>query len=127
MRAPMLKNNLCFFGVLLVLTPVALAAGDPTRGAALYDQRCGACHSVDNNRVGPAHRGVYGRRAGMAPDYAYSAALRSSNVVWSDVTLDRWLTNPEKLIPGQLMNYSVASAQDRSDLIAFLKSVSPTH
>ncbi|MBV8658305.1 MAG: c-type cytochrome [Burkholderiales bacterium] len=123
----MLKNNLCFFGVLLVLTPVALAAGDPTRGAALYDQRCGACHSVDNNRVGPAHRGVYGRRAGMAPDYAYSAALRSSNVVWSDVTLDRWLTNPEKLIPGQLMNYSVASAQDRSDLIAFLKSVSPTH
>ena len=63
----------------------------------------------------------------MAPDYAYSAALRSSNVVWSDVTLDRWLANPEKLIPGQLMNYSVASTQDRSDLIAFLKSVSPSH
>jgi len=123
----MWKNNLRFFSVLLVLTPAALAAGDPTRGAALYDQRCGACHSVDHNRVGPAHRGVYGRRAGMAPDYAYSAALRSSNVVWSDVTLDRWLANPEKLIPGQLMNYSVASTQDRSDLIAFLKSVSPSH
>jgi cytochrome c len=100
------------------------AAGDATRGEQLYESRCMACHSLDTNRVGPMHRGVYGRKAGSVPDFAYSVALTSSPIVWLDTTLNRWLTNPEALIPGQRMNIRVLSADDRADLIAFLRRAS---
>jgi cytochrome c len=97
------------------------AGGGATRGEQLYESRCMACHSLDANRVGPMHRGVYGRKAGSVPDFAYSVALTSSPIVWSDTTLNRWLTDPEALIPGQRMNIRVLSADDRADLIAFLR------
>ena len=101
------------------------AAGDATRGQELYESRCIACHSVDQSRVGPAHKGVFGRRAGRVVGYDYSAALKASKVVWSEKTLDAWLSNPERLIPGQKMGYMVTEAVDRADLIAYLKKVSP--
>jgi cytochrome c len=109
--------------LLQMFTLPAFAGPDAVRGKELYESRCIACHSVDQNRVGPAHQGVFGRRAGLAVDYDYSAALKSSKLVWSDKTLDAWLTNPERLIPGQKMGYSVAEAQDRADLIAYLKKL----
>jgi cytochrome c len=99
-------------------------AADAARGAALYESKCGGCHALDENRYGPAHRGVFGRKAGSAPGYAYSSAVAASGVVWSAETLDRWLSDPEKLIPGQKMNVSVAAAQDRLDLIAYLQAQS---
>lgn len=107
-------------GAVPVVADTARAA-DPVRGQQLYESRCGACHSLDDNRVGPAHRGVYGRHAGRAKDYEYSTAVAKSKVVWTEVTLDQWLRNPEKQIPGQKMGYSVLDAQDRADVIAYLK------
>ncbi|HTD91769.1 MAG TPA: c-type cytochrome [Burkholderiales bacterium] len=102
----------------------SLAAGDAANGAQLYEQRCGGCHAVDANRVGPLHRNVFGRKAGAAPAYDYSPALRNSTVRWGEVTLNAWLSDPEKFIPGQRMGYAVNDAGDRSDLIAYLRSVS---
>lgn len=99
----------------------ARAAGDAERGRELYPTRCGACHSLDHNGVGPAHRGAFGRAAGQAKGYAYSEALKYSKLVWGDETLDRWLTDPEQAVPGQRMGVSVPEAQDRADLIAYLK------
>jgi cytochrome c len=99
-------------------------AGDAVRGKTLYDSRCTACHALDGNREGPAHRGVFGRKAGTAPDFAYSAAVKNSGVVWNEQTLDKWLTNPETFLPGQEMGFLVADATDRADLIAYLRSVS---
>jgi cytochrome c len=109
--------------VLVGLTPAALAAGDVSHGKELYDSRCSGCHSIDQNRVGPAHQGVFGRRAGQAPGFGYSPAVKASRIVWSEKTLNAWLTNPEKLIPGQRMGYSVTEANDREDLIAYLKTL----
>ncbi|HCK84077.1 MAG TPA: hypothetical protein DHW63_06050 [Hyphomonadaceae bacterium] len=86
----------------------------------LYETRCSACHSIDNNRVGPAHRGVVGRRSGTAPGFTYSAALRRLNVAWTPANIDRWLTNPTAMAPGTAMGISVPSAQDRADIIAYL-------
>ena len=103
----------------------AWAGGDAKRGQELYERRCIACHSVDQSRVGPAHQGVFGRRAGRVANYDYSAALKASRVVWSEKTLDAWLSNPERLIPGQKMGYRVTEAGDRADLIAYLRKVSP--
>ena len=100
------------------VAPAALA-GNPAQGAKLY-QACMGCHSLDSNEVGPRHRGVVGRAAGTVPGYAYSAALRNSKIVWTPARINRWLTNPQKLVPGAKMFFSVAKPQDRADIIAYL-------
>ena len=97
-------------------------AADTERGKALYESRCTACHSLDQDRVGPRHRGLIGRKAGAAAGFDYSPALRASRIVWSAKTLDAWLASPERLIPGQRMNYSVPDEADRAALIAYLQS-----
>lgn len=100
----------------------APAAGRAALGQQLYASHCAACHSIDYNGVGPAHRGVFGRKAGSAPGYTYSPALAASSVVWDARTLDRWLTDPERLVPGQKMGLKVASPAERAALIAYLKT-----
>ena len=99
--------------------PSVALQGDPLAGMRLY-QSCMGCHSLDENDVGPRHRGVVGRRAGSVSGYAYSPALRSSGIVWTPQNLDRWLTNPQKLVPGVKMYFSVAKPKDRADIIAYL-------
>jgi cytochrome c len=99
-------------------------AADASRGQELYESRCGGCHSLDANRVGPAHRGVYGRKAGSASGFGYSSAVKGSTVVWEERTLDAWLTNPQAVIPGQRMNFRVALPEDRADIIAYLRQQS---
>lgn len=101
--------------------PAFAATGDADRGRAQYQSRCAACHSLDHNGVGPAHRGVFGRLPAQASGFAYSDALRGVHQVWNDETLDRWLADPEKLAPGQRMGVNVPDAQERADLIAYLK------
>lgn len=107
--------------MLTISSGAATAGGDAMRGQVLYKTMCMSCHSIDYNGVGPAHKGVFGRKAGSAADYNYSPAVKSSAIVWNGTTLDHWLSNPEKLIPGQKMGYMVPSAQDRADLIAYLQ------
>ena len=117
----------CFIAGLAAMLMVAggaASAGDAMHGQALYQSMCMSCHSIAYNGVGPAHKGVFGRKAGSAADYGYSPAVKSSAIVWGEKTLDLWLTNPEKLIPGQKMGYMVPSAQDRADLIAYLRQES---
>jgi cytochrome c len=106
---------------LLAFASQAHAEGDAERGKVLYESRCIACHSIEANRVGPAHHGVVGRKAGSVKNYDYSAALKQSKVIWDERTLDLWLGDPQKTIPGQKMNYQVSEAADRADLIAYLK------
>lgn len=96
------------------------AEGDAARGAMIY-QSCEDCHSLDKNEVGPKHRGVVGRKAGTVAGYAYSPALRNSNITWTEHELDLWLTNPQKLVPGTRMGFRLNNPQDRADVIAFLK------
>ena len=110
---------------LLAVPLLALAAtaraGDAEHGGALYESRCFGCHSLDANRIGPMHRGVFGRKAGSVADFAYSPAVKNSTIVWDESTLDRWLTNTQAVIPGTRMNFRVANPEDRADIIAFLK------
>jgi cytochrome c len=101
------------------LTP-SFASGDAAHGATVYHE-CMICHSLDKNGIGPRHRGVFGRKAGSVPDYDYSAALKAADIVWNETALDQWLTNPQALVPGTKMMFSVSNAQDRADVIEFLK------
>jgi cytochrome c len=116
-------------GLMLMTASFAMAqsstvtAGSALKGKELYEARCSACHSVDDNRVGPMHLGVFGRKAGGVKSYQYSDALNKSKVVWSRDTLTAWLANPEKLIPGQRMGYAMDNAQDREDVVAYLATL----
>lgn len=101
----------------------ATTAGSALKGKEIYDARCSACHSVDDNRAGPMHSGVFGRKAGGVKSYQYSGALNKSKVVWSHATLTAWLSNPEALIPGQRMGYAMDNAQDREDVVAYLATL----
>ena len=99
------------------------AVGDAMRGAALYQTSCTACHAIDSNKVGPAHRGVMGRRVGSLPGYRYSEELARSRLRWTAQTLNLWLEDPEELVAGQRMGFQVESAQQRADLIAYLSTL----
>lgn len=108
-----------------VLAMAQSAAGqDAGRGEILYEQRCGACHGLDADRVGPHHRGVVGRQAGSVAGYDYSPTLGRARIIWNRQTLDAWLSDPEAFLPGQRMGYSVPDAKDRADIIAYLAQVS---
>jgi cytochrome c len=97
------------------------AAGDPIRGEKLYEDSCKACHALDRNGIGPKHRGVFGRTSGTVRDYQYSDPLQNSGIVWNEETLDKWLTDSQAFLPGNKMFFPVEDAQERSDLIAFLR------
>jgi len=94
--------------------------GDAVHGKTLY-QACAACHSIDENDIGPKHRGVVGRPAASLSDYAYSPALRQSGLTWDEATLDRWLINPSALVPGTKMFFKIDDPQSRADIIAYLR------
>lgn len=95
--------------------------GSSTRGADIYEAKCGACHSLDVNRIGPKHRDVFGRKSGTVAGFDYSPALKKLNVVWNDRTLDSWLQNPTAMAPGTTMGYRLTIAQERADVITFLR------
>jgi len=106
---------------LILLLPVGAAvAADPEKGKEIYG-RCLACHALEYDRVGPHHCGLIGRRAGSVKGFAYSDAMKRSKIVWNEKTLDRFLANPLKTVPGTAMTYAgVPDAKERADLIAYL-------
>jgi len=114
--------------VLLVgLVGLAHGAGDPTRGSRVFGQ-CAACHSVvpGEHMTGPSLATIWEKKAGHVDGFSrYSETLKRADVVWTEATLDRWLVNPGKLLPGTSMTFSgIREAKDRQDVIAYLKAVS---
>ena len=95
--------------------------GDAERGKAVFEKRCVGCHAMDANREGPQLRGVYGRKAGSLAGFQYSASLKNSGLTWNPETLDKWLRDPDALVPGNDMSFATPKAADRKDLIAYLQ------
>lgn len=108
------------------VAPNAVSDDQIAAGERLYKQRCGGCHSLDRNRIGPRHRGVYGRKAGSVGDFSYSEALQNLDVVWTESTLDKWLENPTAFANGTSMGFRLRKADERKAVIAYLKSLSDT-
>jgi cytochrome c len=104
----------------------AIAADDATllrRGEEVY-ARCAGCHAIEQHRTGPAHCGVFGRKAATAPGFDhYSTALKASGIVWDDKSLVRFLADPMTVVPGTTMTYmGVTDANDRKALLAWLRN-----
>ena len=91
-------------------------------GKALFEKRCGGCHALDRDKEGPRLRGVYGRAAGTVESFRYSEALKKSGLKWTDENLDKWLSDTESLVPDNDMAFHVEKADERNEIIAYLKN-----
>ena len=104
-------------------TPAAIAGGgDPAAGKLVF-RKCQVCHSLEPGKdvLGPSLAGIIGRKSGVEPNYAYSPAMKSANLTWDAKTLDAYLDDPQKLVPGNKMPFpGLKTPQDRSDVIAFI-------
>ena len=122
----MLKWGVTAMLLTLFATAQASADGDAGRGKTLFT-RCSSCHSVtEQNKVGPHLSGVFGRPAGTVAGASYSKAMTASGMTWDEQTLDAFLTEPTRVLPGTTMSARLPNPQDRADVIAYLKTlVSP--
>jgi cytochrome c len=113
-----------FVAIAALMYPVAgfaAAKGDPARGEEIYAE-CSGCHDLKENRIGPKHCGVVGRKAASVADYpSYSEPMRDSEIVWDVTKLDEFLQAPLSYVPGTAMGYAgLYEEKDRADLIAYL-------
>jgi cytochrome c len=101
----------------------ALAEDEP--GRLLYNNVCRTCHTMreGDNRLGPSLHGVVGRKAGSLPGFPFSQAMMSSGIVWDEAMLDRFIENPDVVVPGNGMKPygGVVSPEKRALLVAHLK------
>lgn len=110
---------------LLMAAVLPAAAQNAERGRELF-QKCHACHKLQppSGADGPALAGVVGRASARLDDFRYSRPMSRANLTWDEATLDRYLAEPQALVPGTRMAFDgLPSAADRADLIAYLKSL----
>jgi cytochrome c len=116
--------------VLAVSAVPALAAGDAEKGKADFAQ-CAICHQVGpgaKTLVGPELNGIVGRKAASIADFPYSAGMKKlggEGFVWTEENIDKWISNPKAMIPDSPMALAfqgVPKAEDRADIIAYLKT-----
>lgn len=107
-----------------VASAQALPAGNPVAGQRVFNQ-CASCHTIGKGaqaEAAPVLNGVVGRKAGSAPGYDYSPALKKSGLTWDVPTLARFLHAPAKTVPGTQMAFGgLMKPQDQADVIAYLK------
>lgn len=109
---------------LVVFPKISRANDDAEMGKQLFEKRCTGCHSLDRNKEGPRLGGVYGRPAGTAPNFNYSAALKSAHFVWDEQRLNQWLTDTQSVVEDNNMDFHVPKADERAEIIRYLKLVS---
>jgi cytochrome c len=106
------------------LIAAASIAQNTTATGSVFGQ-CEVCHSVDGiNGTGPTLKGVVGRQSGTAPGFRYSRAMKNAGITWDEKSLDRYLADPQELVPGNVMPFSgMADSAQRAALIAYLKTI----
>jgi cytochrome c len=114
---------------LLACAPIAPAVGadDASEGELKYNNHCRTCHSTKqgDNRMGPSLHAIFGAKAGTVPGYAnYSQGLRSSSIVWDEKSLDRFIANPDDVIPTNNMKpyKGITDPEIRAQIVDYLKS-----
>jgi cytochrome c len=99
-------------------------AQNAEHGKELFEKRCSGCHALDREKEGPRLGGVYGRKSGTVASFQYSNALKTAHITWDAASLDKWLADPEKLVPDSDMAFQLVRAEERTDIIAYLKQLS---
>lgn len=95
-------------------------------GKAYFKKTCGLCHSDEagKNKVGPSMFGIIGRKSGAEPGYAFSDAMKNAGITWSAETLDKYLSDPKAVVPGNKMTFGgVKKPEDLQAVIAYLATL----
>lgn len=115
---------------LLVLAALALGVGAHSAaadsGADVFTDNCAVCHSPDagTNKLGPSLFGIVGRKSGSIGDYTYAPAMKNAGLTWDQATLDKYITDPQSVVPGTKMLFpGLKSADDRKALIQYLATL----
>ncbi len=110
----------------LLLAPVAARAdGDADAGKTAFN-KCAICHSIKEgeNKIGPSLHGVVGRASHSLPTYIYSEPMKKYDVTWDKGTLDTYLTDPRKVVPGTKMIFpGLKNDAERANVIAYLATL----
>jgi cytochrome c len=109
----------------VVAAATATSAAAALTGQQVFEQRCAMCHALQPapGKMGPPLAGVAGRKAGTAPGFAYSTALKASNIIWSPDQLDAFIKAPGKTVPGTKMLLGAPDAEQRAAVIQYLTSI----
>ena len=109
----------------MLSSPSALSQAGDISGQQAFNNACRTCHMVreGDNRLGPNLHKIVGRKAGTQPDYArFSSAMKEAGFVWNEENLDRFIANPDEVVPGNSMKPygGLSSGEERKKIIAFL-------
>jgi cytochrome c len=111
----------------LIVVSQAWAAGDAKKGADVFAEECGDCHSTvaGKNKKAPTLNGVFGRKAASVADFSgYSDSMKQSGITWNPEKVDAYITAPKKIVPAGKMKYDgLPDAAARADVISYLMSV----
>jgi cytochrome c len=112
-------------GFLCLLQACSPSGTDAATGERVFKQ-CASCHQVGVNAragFGPQLNGLFGRRAGSTPDFAYSDAMKSSGIVWDERTLAAFVRDPGKTVPETKMRFWGIGDENRiKALLAYLRT-----
>jgi cytochrome c len=104
-----------------------LARADLDAGAQFFERKCSQCHDAardgDNGRC-PLLWNVFGRKSATIPGFLFSDAMKQAGVTWDYATLDYYLADTERAVPGRAMNFvGIPDAQLRANVIAYLRKI----
>lgn len=107
--------------------PLVLRVADAAAGRAVFESQCAICHTIEMGgptKVGPNLYGIFGKRAGATPGYDFSSAIEKAGkagLVWNAKSLDAYLADPQKVVPGNKMPFpGLPDKTERDNLIAYL-------
>jgi cytochrome c len=114
--------SVCLVGSLIAAAASVAQKSNSTAGA--FNQ-CEVCHSGDGvNGTGPTLKGIIGRQSGAVAGFRYSRAMRNAAITWDEKSLDRYLADPQELVPGNVMPFSgISDPAQRAEIIAYLKTI----
>ena len=116
------------YGMLSVSSPVPQER-DVASGQLIFSNACRTCHTTreGDNRLGPNLYKIVGRKAGSLQNYGYSSAMKGADFAWDEAKLNRFIADPEQVVPGNNMKpfSGLASADDRAKVVGLLQSLRP--
>lgn len=119
----MTRSSIAIALALLMASGLPAGASDAAAGQKVF-AKCKTCHEVASatNKIGPTLKGVFGRKAGTVEGFAYSQAMKASNVVWDEATLSAYLADPKAAMPGNKMAFvGLKKPEDINNVISYLK------